>query len=382
MAEFYFSKLFPRDVNRPTVQKDVSMYTHIAQISGVDTKKGTCSVRWITPKPGYRSDVLITHGSPGDVTMPSVGDYVLVTFDPHEQARIVGYINLGHQTRVVTEQTLPELEQGEKFYEVSGAYLWIRKNGDIFLTTPTEGFIQLENSSSTLRSETINWRVSTEAGINYSGIIRRVKALGVKIENITRLGSTDVLTEHRLKVVETSDLKVSPTGLSDPLIDICLGTYVDDEGIIVNKKDESTLETSKELAVRISFQSGLKLLIDKEGRVSIEGAKLNINNASVDSDDPDVSRKLELNDSTKGTVGQKVARTHDTVTIPIGSSYTDESFRGLESKNSLNLATLATLASAFISPAGPCSLNSAVLGSNLKLEGLITEGAENVYIGG
>lgn len=382
MTNFRFSKLFPRDVNRPTVQKDLSMYTHVAQISGVDVKKGTCSVRWVTPKPGYRADVLITHGSPGDVTMPSVGDYVLITFDPHEQARIVGYVNLGHQTRVVTEKTLPELQQGEKFYEVGGAYIWVKNNGDILLSTPTEGFIQLENSSGTLKSETINWRVSTEAGINYAGIIRRFKTTGVTIENISRLGSTDVLTENRLKVVETSDLKLSPTGLEDPLIDICLGTYVTDIGEIVNKNNITTVNSDKELAVRISFQSGVKILIDKEGRVTLENVKLNINNGSVDSDDSDISEGLELNDSTKGNKGQKVARTHDSVTIPLGSSYSDSDFKELESKNSLNLAALSKLASAFVSPSGPCTLNSAVLGEGFKLEGVITEGAKDIYIGG
>ena len=112
--EIKTSKLFPRDLIRPTVQRDLGMYTHLAQITGVDSSHGTCSLRFISPKPGYRENVLISHGSPGDVSIPSKGDYVLFTFDPWEQVRIVSYVNLGQKKRVVDQKTLPELEESEK----------------------------------------------------------------------------------------------------------------------------------------------------------------------------------------------------------------------------------------------------------------------------
>lgn len=380
--EIKTSKLFPRDLIRPTVQRDLGMYTHLAQITGVDSSNGTCSLRFISPKPGYRENVLISHGSPGDVSIPSKGDYVLFTFDPWEQVRIVSYVNLGQKKRVVDQKTLPELEESEKFFESGGSYVWVRNNGDILLATATEGFLLLENNSGTLKSETINSRVSTEAGVQYSGVIQRFKPGGTSVEYISRFPLDDPLTEYRIKIVETADLSLSPGGLSDPLIDICLGTYVTDDGIIVNKNNEITaVNTQKEILARISLKSGVKIFIDKEGRISIDGAKININKGSVDVGDPDISLGLEVNHANLGDIGQRVSRTHDQITVPIGKDNNNTDYKGLIAKNAANLSALQTLASAIISPAGPCALNPALLPSNLQLEGEITEGASNIYLG-
>jgi len=380
--EIRTSKLFPRDIIRPTVQRDLSMYTHLAQITGVDSSKGTCSLRFISPKPGYREDVLISHGSPGDVSMPVKGDYVLFTFDPWEQVRIVSYVNLGQKKRVVDQKTLPELGEGEKFFETGGSYVWVRDSGDILLATSSEGFLLLENSSGTIKSETINSRVTTEAGVQFSGVVQRFKPDGTSVEYISRFPLGDPLTEHRIKIVETADLLLSPEGLSDPLIDICLGTYVTDDGNIVNKNNEETpTNAKKEILARISLKSGVKIYIDKEGRISLEGVKLNINKGSVDVGDEDIALGLEINHNNLGDVGQRISRTHDQVTIPIGKNNDNTDYKGLITKNTANLSVLQTLASAIISPAGPCALNPGLLPSNLQLEGEITEGASNIYLG-
>lgn len=379
---FKYSKLFPRDMSRPTVAKDTSMYTHLAQISSVDAVSGTCTVRWITPRPGYRQGVLITHGSPGDVSMPSSGDYVLVSFDPWEQARIVGYLNLGQQKRVLTEQTLPEFSEGEKFYECAGSYVWVRNNGDVILSTASGEYLQLENKSGTLKSETLNRRHVTEAGSFFSGIIQRFTPTGTSIQNISRAPGEDPLTEMRIKIVETSDQAVGIQDLSNPLIDICFGTYVTDEGVIANKNG-APCTPQKELAVKISLKNGVKIFIDKEGRVSLENINLNINKGSVDVGDADISQGLEVNNPVLGKEGQKIARTHDTITIPLSASYTDPNYVGLSSKGAANMSILSLLASALMAPSGggPCTLNSALLTGQTSLQGEITSGAPGVYLG-
>lgn len=381
-SPFRYSKLYPRDASRPTVLKDTSMYTHIAQITSVDSGNGTCSIRWVTPKPGYRQGVLITHGSPGDVTMPSKGDFVLVTFDPFEQARIVGYLNLGHAKRTLSEKTLPELQESERFFECGGSYVWVRANGDVILATADGQFLQLEQSSGTIKSESLNARHTTEACSSVSGIIQRFTKTGSTIENISRVPGGDPLTEMRLKIYETSDTALGLQSLSTPIADICVGTYVSDDGEILDKNDNLVMNPDKELAIRIKLKSGVKIFIDKEGRVSLENVKLNINKASVDIDDPDIVQNLESNNATLGTKGQHVARTHDAVTIPFGNII-DQEYAGLSEKALSNMNFLTSLAAALITPpggGGPCVFNPALFTGG-KIIGEITEGAKDVYLG-
>ena len=90
---------------------------------------------------------------------------------------------------------------------------------------------------------------------------------------------------------------------------------------------------------------------------------------------------LESNDSAKGTKGQHVAREHDKITIPVSGGYTDPEHKGLDIKSPKNLEALEKIALAIMSPAGPCSLNPALLTGNIELEGEITEGSTNLYIG-
>jgi hypothetical protein len=218
----------------------------------------------------------------------------------------------------------------------------------------------------------------------YNGIIKRFTDNGdgtKSNEEITNLAG-DNLTEFRLRLVETADGTLGLKGIEDPFIDLVMGTYVDADGNIVNKKDSPTINNNKEIAVRIVLKSGIKLFIDKEGRLSIEGAKLNINKAKVDVDDLDIAEGLEENDSSLGTKGQHVAREHDEITIPISTAFVDEEHSETVSVSPDNIQVLTTLASAIMSPAGPCTLNPALLSDpSLKLKGIITQGSSNVLIG-
>ncbi|MFA5398660.1 MAG: hypothetical protein WC346_21780, partial [Methanogenium sp.] len=131
----------------------------------------------------------------------------------------------------------------------------------------------------------------------------------------------------------------------------------------------------------LKLKNGTQIDVDKEGRCSIKGIKLNINEGSVDRDDPDILLELETNNTNLGTKGQHVAREHDEVKIPITSTYTNSEHAGLVTKNEENFAMLNKLATAFISPIGPCFFNPGILINNEVLKGEITEGAKNVYVG-
>jgi len=376
-------KKFPSDLRSDLIQKDFSNFSRIGKIEQVFPERGRCSIRWLD-KPGIRHDVEMTQAAYKSFEMPEKGAVVLVAFDHHERARIIRYINLGHEDRIQNIKSLPKLKEGEKFFEVGGSYIYMRRKGDIVISTANQGYFIIENSTGTLKSETVNWKVTTEAGVIYSGIIKRFvdDGTGTRSNEIITNVEGDDLTEFRIRLVETADGALGLKGIEDPLVDIAVGTFVDDEGVIVNKIDEdTTANPTKELVARIALKSGITIFIDKEGRLSIEGAIININKAEVDTDDADVTLGLETA-STKGNKGQHVAREHDEVSIPISNSFVDEDHTELADISAENLIALQTLAAAIMSPNGPCSLNPALLSDpSLKLKGSITAGAENVLVG-
>lgn len=376
-------KRFPSDLKSNLVQRDLSNFSRIGTIIEVFPERGVCSIRWLD-KPGIRHNVQITQASPKTFEIPEKGSVVLVVFDHHERSRIIRYINLGHEDRVRHIKSLPRFKEGEKFFEVGGSYMYMRRNGDIILATANQGYFIIDNSTGTFKSESVNWRVTTEAGIMYSGLIKRFVDGGDgsrSNEIITNFEGKD-LTEFRIRLVETADGALGLSGIEDPLVDIAIGTYVDDEGVIVNKKDtDTTANTTKALTVRITLKSGVKIFIDKEGRLSIEGAIININKAKVDTDDADVALGLETA-SVSGDRGQHAAREHDAVVVPISNNFEDADHTELITASQLNIIALQVFASAIMSPSGPCSLNPALLSDiTLQLKGIITEGSENFLIG-
>lgn len=383
MAIIRRKKLYPSDIKSPIRQRDLSMYSRIGKIEQVYPEKGTCSVFWLD-KPGIRHDVLLTQGAPKTFEIPEKGQVVLVQFDHNERARIIRYINLGHASRVQDTKSLPKLKEGDKLWENGGSYLYMKKNGDIVLSTVSQGYFILENNTSTLKSETVNWKVTTDAGILFFGELKRFINNGDgtrSLDSVTDLTGNSY-TELRLKVVETSDGMLGLTGIESPFLDLAIGTFVDDEGDTVAKDDKVPVNLNKQLAVRLVLQSGVKIFIDKEGRLSIEGAKININNAYVDSSDSDIAAGLEENSAELGNKGQHAAREHDEITVPISNNgYNDPNHKKLTNLSAENIAVLQTLAAAIMSPNGPCSLNPVLLTGNVHLKGLITEGSENTLIG-
>ncbi|MFA5395645.1 MAG: hypothetical protein WC346_06435 [Methanogenium sp.] len=375
-------KVFPKDANSSVVQKDLSMYTRIGIISQVNPEEGTCTVRWLD-KNGVRYQVLLTQGSPKEWNIPERGDCVLVAFDHHERARIIRYINVGHLSRSKFSKSLPKLREGEKLWEAGGSYIYMKKNGDIILSTLDQGFFSLEALTGTWKSETVNWKCITEAGIASFGLIRRFKSNNLGERQSVNISDEEgnIYTEYRIRIVEKDDNLLGITGIETPFIDIILGTVVNNNGEIIDKKDNPTLLQQKQLAVKISLQNGVIINVDKEGRISLTAKTWNFNKGTVDSIDPDIEKGLETYNSASGTKGQHLAREHDEITIPISTGYTDEEHLGLTEKSNNNILILQQLARSFISPSGPCEFNPALLTGNISLHGEITEGANNLYVG-
>ena len=376
-----FKRLYPKDLNSPTIQKNMNRYTRVGRIASVDPEKGTCSLTWFD-RPGQKVDVLLMQGSHDEWNIPEVGAVVLVALDHKDQARIIRYMNVGHHPKVVNND-LPALKEGEKLWRSKeGSIIYMQDNGDILLQTAAGTRFLMESTTSSFKTETVDWRLQTGVGSYMFGIIKRLMPSpsgGMSNQVVTSLlGST--LGEINLKLYESVEDKGNFVVPVDPLIEITMGTLVNKLGLIVNKLALPNLVPEKEVCVQIKLNSGVTLWIDKAGRLTIEGVQININKGEVDTTDPDVALGLEI-PSTMGTQGQHVARQHDTVVVPLSSTYSDPANTLLTSKGLANVSALSTLAAAIVSPTGPCFLNPSLLTGNVALQAEIAEGAPNVIVG-
>lgn len=382
-------KMFPGDLKSPTVPKDQNAHMRLGVISSVDAQKGTCSIRWLDGL-GFRNDVIITQGNHKEWNIPEKNAMVLVELDAKQQVRILRYINIGHESRVTKTFTLPRVKEGEKLWEgPNGSFIHMQQGGNITISTASEGYWILENSTGTLKSETVNWKVTTEGGVAYLGQVKRfvINPDGTQSLNIISYPPIigNVLTEYSLKVLEYADNVVGESGTDNPIAEITLGTVVDKNGNVVDKENGIAIpliNPLKQIAARIKLKNGVQIDIDKEGRCNIKNIKININNGSIDAGSPDAILGLENNYPNLGTKGQHAARVGDKVLIPLNSLSINTEVVNVNKSAVKNLATLTQLAASFLSsaPGNPCVLNPALLPTS-PLEGIITEGATSVIIG-
>jgi len=377
-----YKKNYLGDITSTIVPQNLNRYGRLAQITDVDGEVGKCSISFFD-MPSVRTEAFLIQSSPGVFNIPAKGSICIVFFDQYSRPFITGYINLGHENRVKNLQTLPKFKQGEKFFEAGGSYFYLKQNGNIIISTLSGNYIEIENNTGSLKFETVNWKVVTEGGLFYFGLVKRLIPDGSGNYVYTQVNNLigDSYTELNLKVMETADSTLGIDQNVEPLIDLTLGTLIDNNGNKTDKNLNITTNINKEVLLHLKLKSGISIDIDKEGRASIKGIRLNINEGSVDSNDPDIALGLETNNPVLGTKGQHVAREHDEVVIPITAVYTDAEHVSLTEKNTENFAMLNKLATAFVSPMGPCFFNPGILINNETLKGEITEGAENIYVG-
>jgi len=312
-----WKKIYPRDLQNPILQANLNKYLRAGCVVAVDAERGVCDVQWFD-RPGIRKDVLITQANDKDWYVPEVGSYVIVGFDSKEQARILRYISRGHATRVKSQHSLPKLKPGESIREVGGTIFYMKSNGDVVLLTPDQNKIQLEASTGTLSTDTINIRNTSEAGVSFMGVIKRmITSLGVKSLQFVKNTAGKYLTEYKLQISETADLAVGTN--ADPIIDVAAGTVINDDGEAIDHSGTvTTVDSNDALCLDLTIQRNsvelLALKVSKDGHIYINMAeevlmqlakKLLV-----------TAQEIVLNNGNKGA-----ARLDDTIeaTIPAGS---------------------------------------------------------------
>ena len=319
-----WKKIYPRDLQSPTIQQNLNKYLRTGCIVAVNAEEGVCDVRWFD-RPGIRSRVLLTQANDKDYYIPEVGSFVIVGFDSKEQARILRYISRGHATRIVQQHSLPNLKPGESLREVAGTIFHMQQNGDVVFLTPDQNKVQLEATTGTFSTDTINVRNTSEAGVSFMGLIKRmVTSLGSKSLQFIKNAAGDYLTEYRLQIIEKADNAVGVSGI--PIVDIIAGTLVDDDGNIIDKNGNITLADSPtsiclSVVVQRSGNELLNLKIAKDGKTYLSMAEsialhmpsLTIDNATLTN--PTGTADITINSGTNGA-----ARLNDEVQVTIASS--------------------------------------------------------------
>jgi hypothetical protein len=383
MIDFRFKKLFPYDaINSSLTQEDLKKYARLAVIENVNTEEGTCAIRW-WDRPGGRSDVIITQSNSNSYSFPKNGSVVICVFDKFDRAFITSYISVGNIEKIKNLNTLPKFKPGDQFFEAGDSYIYLQRNGNIILAT-AQGYVSLDSNTNTFEQEVTNWKLNTDGINQYNGVVKRfiTSSINNRGINIIEKEDGDAFIEHIIKVHETNNES------SDLLYELKIGTLIDSEGQILSKSGNILDNNSvKQICVDINFSNGMRIVIDKEGYLHIDNAKLFVNNPSVDNSQVDEDREL-TNNTNLGNQGQRVSRVHDEVTIPIGNAYTSDDYKKLNIAAPANIDGLVNiLVSLLTGVSGNPVINTAQIiankGSviNSSLQGIITSGASNIQIG-
>ena len=376
MPNFRYKKLYLKDIESRTIQKNLDKYIRIGVIDSVDPTNGKCVIKWLD-KPGMRVNVDLSQGSHDEWNIPKKGSICLVGMDVGDQAHILRYYNVGYASKI-NNYNLPNLKEGEKLWEVNGSLIYMKQTGDIELLTDSMNSMLLENGSGTIKFSNVNWKITSSGGDEYFGIAKRIPLGGNSLRNVTD-SSGNPFIEKVLNVYEDT------TQSGDPVATIVIGTDIDENGNPVDKNGGIAIPVTnptKQVAMRISLKSGINLTIDKAGVLEIAGVtKYNLNSGSVDASDPDNVLGLDTHNSLLGTSGQHSAREHDYITVPLSVDFVDEVHLEQTTAAASNQPVLQSMAMSFMSPIGPCTFLPPVIPPNTSISGSIIQGAPNVYVG-
>jgi hypothetical protein len=253
----------------------------VAYIQSVDPVRGTVDIKWLD-HPGTRTNVVINQSSFGDFEFPVIGSMVLVGMRA-EFPEILRYIPLSYATQVANGLA-PQLHEGEKVFRsyksrpdntnpgaptpvATGSEIFMDNSGRIKLSTGLFDSITIDPLKNSIETNSMNTKISTEAGVLDFGLIRRD---GNFITNGFSPGDKP-LTEFRLRVSEYSDFNpATPADEEDPFIEVSLGTAIQ------NGAPEEI--DGKKIALKIKVKNdsggiGFKFIVDKSGNVemSVDG---------------------------------------------------------------------------------------------------------------
>ena len=275
-------------------------------IQAINPETGLLDIEWLD-HPGIRQEVAITQPHQGMFQLPTVGAVVLIGFDQGFAAQILRYLPAGYQEQVkdrilypistgelmlVSFQDSKEVVKEKKFTvpNPTGTRFFMNNVGDIEMATALGESWRMDNANSEISQNSMNYTVTTEAGVLQFGLIKRlpegedtVQILTPDGTDITKLippAAPEGLTEFRLRVLEKADAQeivLDPTAfipeIGTPLVELTLGVKVDDNSNIIKTTDAqaTTSGDAQEIIIQLKTKSdqGFEFTVDKEGNVTL-----------------------------------------------------------------------------------------------------------------
>ena len=319
-------------------------YLRPAVIKAVSKEVGTINIEWLD-HPGVREELILPTSGQGVFELPTIGSPVLIGFDKGFNAYVVRHIPLGFRELI---STIHPLDQGEKIIlsytkpiiqdegnpfvapKPTGTYFYMSNVGDISMATAEGDSWTLDRVANTIEQNSMNYRAMTEAGILDFGLVKRViggkktilSSTGVPFGSTGGgVGNDEVLTEFRLRVLETADANIlTPPEVDTPFIELTLGTKIkesreeDNKTYEIEKTDSSHAVTDKEIMIQLKTKAdqGFEFTVDKSGnltlkvlgdvRIDVTGnADLSANNMNLKAEDI----KIAGNDNEQPVVLEK-----------------------------------------------------------------------------
>jgi hypothetical protein len=364
------------------------MSMRIAQITAVHIDDNTVDLKWLWPARGGISGVNLSKPYVGLRSgihfMPEVGSIVVLGYAFNIPV-ILSYVLPTDYKKMLSGDKdsngkatrLQKINPGEILLNsVQNAEIYIHDQiqlldnaGDVILIDPGTG---------TILNDSLNWKITNEAGSIFMGMVKRVVAGKQTIitsdgKPISSSTGGNALTEYKIDIKEFSDNTINDTSANPSIATITVGTLVDANGKKVLN------EVGSQIVCDIKFASGARIQVDKSGAINLNEGRMTTPTQIVAPNSDPLSSQSSPN--FKPTIVQQgAARNGDLISIPIGSS-TDKDHPELQQMAVLNTAEIAAKIAPYFLTLGafPCIYIPSPIPVNLQ--GQIVTGSKDVFIG-
>ena len=257
--------------------------TYLAEIVAVDVDNHTCSVILLRGMDQY-DDVLLLR-TPGDFSLPTVGDLCSVIWDNQHRPFIIGFYPTYHKEDLDSNKNY-NVQEGERLLQSEfGQKLLMNKTGKIVLTNWTDSGLEINEQTGivTLKSTDSNV-VDTDGTDKRSGVTKRKSAITRRQNTVYSttggiagdIGTTSIGVK---KLIEDATI-IEEESTGTPVYTSVVGNIVVDEGETVGTGESDTItipthsKTGKVLRAKTTYYTstgleGIDIEIDIDGNTSV-----------------------------------------------------------------------------------------------------------------
>ena len=256
---------------------------YLAEITAVNIEHHTCSVILLRGMDQY-DDVLLLR-TPGDFSLPKVGDLAGIIWDNQHRPFIIGFYPVYYKDDLDTHKNY-NVQEGERLIQSEfGQKLLMNKTGKIILSNWEDSGLDIDEKTGivTLTSTASNI-IDTDGTDKRSGVTKRKSALTRAQNTIYSTtggtpGDSGITSIGVKKLIEDATI-IEEEDTNTPVYSSVIGNIVVDEGetIGIGEIDTITMpthsKTNKVLRAKTTYYTstgleGIEIEIDVDGNTSI-----------------------------------------------------------------------------------------------------------------